>query len=195
VVFVVLAGYIWSSSPATCEGHDGWQSQCNDIGNDQPACTQNPQCGWGADTPNRLWVAMMTSWLGGMLGALACWLIGRRVLAGALERMCWSRSKLLQEVQTLMGDPHAGWRWALLVRLPYMPFPQMCYALSGTKISLRDYVVTTAIGSVPGVVIYVLVGSSVGDFEDFLAGRGKTSTVVMVLQCVSHVASMPCPRN
>ena len=59
--------------------------------------------------------------------------IGRTFIKTSLETLCWHRTATLKEVQRLMSDPQTGWKWALLIRLPYIPYPQMSYALSAVR--------------------------------------------------------------
>lgn len=69
-------------------------------------------------------------WIGGIIGAAIVFQVGRTWLKTSLEVLCWNKSATLKEVKKLISDPESGWKWALLIRLPYMPYPQMSYALS-----------------------------------------------------------------
>ena len=53
-----------------------------------------------------------------------------------------------------------GWRIVLLTRLsPLFPFTLLNYAFGLTRVSLRDYVLASWIGMMPGTVMYVYLGS------------------------------------
>ena len=53
-----------------------------------------------------------------------------------------------------------GWKIVLLTRLSLVfPFALLNYAFSLTRVSLRDYVLASWIGMMPGTVLYVYLGS------------------------------------
>ncbi len=65
-----------------------------------------------------------------------------------------------------------GWKVVLLLRLsPLMPFFVMNYLLGLSTLSFRAYVAATAIGMVPGILLYTYLGSLVSTLGDL----GKTS--------------------
>ena len=57
---------------------------------------------------------------------------------------------------------HRGFRIVLLLRLsPVFPFNLLNYALGATDVRLRDYVLGSFVGMLPGTFMYVYVGSLV----------------------------------
>jgi len=53
-----------------------------------------------------------------------------------------------------------GWKIVLLTRLsPVFPFTLLNYAFGLTRVRLRDYVLASWIGMMPGTVLYVYLGS------------------------------------
>ncbi len=57
-----------------------------------------------------------------------------------------------------------GWKIVGLARLsPLFPFNLLNYAFGLTDISLRDYFFATWLGMIPGVVMYVYIGSLARD--------------------------------
>ncbi len=59
-----------------------------------------------------------------------------------------------------------------LVRLaPVIPFNLLNYALAITKVKFVHYVIATAIGMIPGTVMYVYFGSVAGSLSDIAAGN------------------------
>ncbi|MPZ21520.1 MAG: hypothetical protein GEV06_27060 [Luteitalea sp.] len=55
---------------------------------------------------------------------------------------------------------HEGFKIVLLLRLsPLFPFALLNYALGLTRVRLRDYVIASWIGMLPGTVLYVYLGS------------------------------------
>ncbi len=62
----------------------------------------------------------------------------------------------------------------LLLRLsPLLPFNLLNYGLGLTRVSLRDYVVGSALGMLPGTVLYVYLGSIVTSASELAAGGGE----------------------
>lgn len=67
----------------------------------------------------------------------------------------------MRRLPPLIGrSPIEGWKIVLLTRLsPVFPFTLLNYAFGLTRVSLRDYVLASWIGMMPGTVIYVYLGS------------------------------------
>jgi len=69
-----------------------------------------------------------------------------------------------------------GWKIVGLIRLsPIFPFTLMNYALGLTRVSLRGYFFASWIGMLPGTVLYVYIGSLIGDLGN-LGGAGRQRT-------------------
>ena len=67
----------------------------------------------------------------------------------------------------------SGFKIVVLLRLsPVLPFSALNYALGLTRVSLRDYVLGSWIGMLPGTVLYVYLGSLVTSASE-LAGGGR----------------------
>jgi uncharacterized membrane protein YdjX (TVP38/TMEM64 family) len=92
---------------------------------------------------------------GAMLGALVAFGLGRRLGRDAVERFTGTR---VARVDALLA--RRGLVAVLVSRLvPVLPFTGINYAAGLTAIRLRDFVLGTAIGIVPGTVAYVAVGA------------------------------------
>lgn len=91
---------------------------------------------------------------GAMLGATAAFLVGRFVAAD------WVRGRAGPLLQRLIDGVEAeDWRFVAFVRLvPLFPFNLTNYALGLTRISLRGYVVASAICMLPGTLAYTWLG-------------------------------------
>jgi uncharacterized membrane protein YdjX (TVP38/TMEM64 family) len=100
------------------------------------------------------------------LGATAAFLVGRYVARG------WVAAKIdgnarFTSIDNAVADE--GWKIVGLTRLsPVFSFNLLNYAYGLTKVSLREYVLASWIGMMPGTVMYVYIGSLAGD----LAGLG-----------------------
>jgi uncharacterized membrane protein YdjX (TVP38/TMEM64 family)/rhodanese-related sulfurtransferase len=91
---------------------------------------------------------------GATLGATAAFLVGRFVAAD------WVRGRAGPRLQRLIDGVEAeGWRFVAFVRLvPLFPFNLTNYALGLARISLRDYVLASAICMLPGTLAYAWLG-------------------------------------
>jgi uncharacterized membrane protein YdjX (TVP38/TMEM64 family) len=92
---------------------------------------------------------------GAVLGALAAFGLGRWLGRDAVERFTGTR---VARVDALLA--RRGLVAILVSRLvPVLPFTGINYAAGLTAIRLRDFVLGTAIGIVPGTVAYVALGA------------------------------------
>jgi uncharacterized membrane protein YdjX (TVP38/TMEM64 family) len=75
------------------------------------------------------------------------------------------------------GVAQEGWKIVGLTRLsPVFPFNLLNYAYGLTRVSLRDYFFASWIGMMPGTVMYVYLGSLVGEVAKIGSeGRARTS--------------------
>jgi uncharacterized membrane protein YdjX (TVP38/TMEM64 family) len=98
--------------------------------------------------------------IGAMLGATAAFLVGRYVARG------WVASKIAKNPKFQAIDnaiAQRGRKIIFLLRLsPVFPFNLLNYGLGLSQISLKDYVVGT-VGILPGTLMYVYLGSLVGN--------------------------------
>jgi uncharacterized membrane protein YdjX (TVP38/TMEM64 family) len=84
-----------------------------------------------------------------------------------------------------------GWKIVGLTRLsPVFPFNLLNYAYGLTKVSLRDYFFASWIGMLPGTVMYVYIGSLVGDLARLSAGGRIRTNVEWVLYIVGLMATV-----
>lgn len=96
-------------------------------------------------------------WCGAMLGALASFLLGRALSREAVERLAGGRIDRLNAFLARRGVVSV-----LLVRLvPLFPFGLVNYGSAVTAVTVRQYVVGTGVGMLPGIVVYVVLGASV----------------------------------
>jgi uncharacterized membrane protein YdjX (TVP38/TMEM64 family) len=95
--------------------------------------------------------------IGSTLGATAAFLVGRYVARDWVARRI-ARNDKFAAIDQAVG--REGWKIVGLTRLsPVFPFSLLNYAYGLTKVSLRDYVLASWIGMMPGTVMYVYIGS------------------------------------
>ncbi|MEK7232540.1 MAG: TVP38/TMEM64 family protein [Elusimicrobiota bacterium] len=99
-------------------------------------------------------------------GATAAFLIGRYLARDWVARRIQINPKFAA-VSAAVG--REGWKIVALTRLsPVFPFNLLNYAFGITEVRLRDYVLASWVGMLPGTVMYVYIGSLAGN----LAGLG-----------------------
>lgn len=110
--------------------------------------------------------------VGATLGATAAFLVGRHVARRWVEARLQNYPRFSAVESAVARE---GWKVVLLTRLsPVFPFTLLNYAFGLTRISLRDYVVASWIGMLPGTVLYVYLGTVTGAVVD-AAGGGANS--------------------
>jgi len=107
-----------------------------------------------------------------VLGATLSFLIGRYFARQLIE-------KKLEKNQTFKAIDDAvaeeGWKIVGLTRLsPIFPFTLLNYGYGITKVSLKDYLLASWIGMLPGTVMYVYLGAVTGTLASS-AQRSKTA--------------------
>lgn len=69
----------------------------------------------------------------------------------------------------------------LIMRLVFLPYDLVNYAAGFLKINWKAFLLATAIGSVPGTISFVLLGTSFGTLEDLLNGQIKLNPAALLL--------------
>jgi len=149
--------------------------------------------------PGALWITIAGGLLFGLVGGSIVTVIGattgasllffaaRSSLGGALRKMAGSYA---EKVETEFNSSPLSYMFAMRF-IPAMPFPvaNVVPALLGAK--FRDYVLTTALGIIPGVVAYTLIGSSLsatfarGEDPDLTSVFWNFLPAAILLLCVS----------
>src|SRR4029079_5606758 len=111
-----------------------------------------------------LTVGSVTAWSGSLMGASAAFLTGRYFARDLVESKLSGNPKFQALDRAVAG---AGFKIVLLTRLsPLFPFNVLNYAFGLTGIGFRDYVLASAIGMLPGTVLYVYLGSAAKALSD-----------------------------
>ena len=114
---------------------------------------------------------IVTVWIAATLGAAAAFLVGRYLVRAWVARRIAASPKLQALDATVTRE---GWMIVLLMRLsPVVPFNLLNYAFGATRVSLRDYVLGSAVGMLPGTMVYVYLGSVAGELA---AGSARART-------------------
>ncbi|MBI3192573.1 MAG: TVP38/TMEM64 family protein [Pedosphaera parvula] len=95
--------------------------------------------------------------IGSTIGATLCFLIGRYLARDWVARKIERNEKFKAVDQAIAQE---GWKIVGLLRLsPVFPFNVLNYSLGLTRVSLRDYVLASWIGMMPGTMMYVYFGT------------------------------------
>jgi uncharacterized membrane protein YdjX (TVP38/TMEM64 family) len=121
------------------------------------------------------------------LGATTALLVGRYLardwIAGKIE----SHPKFAVIDEAVARE---GWKIVALLRLsPVVPFNVLNYAFGVTRVSLRDYVLASWIGMMPGTLLYVYLGSIAGDLAG-AGGRASRTPAEWAFYAVGLVATI-----
>jgi len=107
------------------------------------------------------WIGTALVLAGNGLGSILCLLITRYLFRDAATRFFQQHRKWNAVVDAVQHD---GWKLVFLTRLsPAMPFSLINYSLGLTKISAWQFLLATALGSVPAIAVYVYLGTVMGN--------------------------------
>ncbi|MEZ0227519.1 MAG: TVP38/TMEM64 family protein, partial [Planctomycetota bacterium] len=79
----------------------------------------------------------------------------------------------------------------LLLRLsPVFPFTVLNYALSVTKVSFRQFLLATWLGTLPGTVMYVYLGTALRSLAESVSGDRTTTPAERVFFVAGLIATV-----
>jgi uncharacterized membrane protein YdjX (TVP38/TMEM64 family) len=125
--------------------------------------------------------------IGATLGATAAFLVGRYLARDWVAKKIEGNAAFAAIDRAVASE---GWKIVGLTRLsPAFPFTLLNYAFGLTRVSLRDYILASWIGMMPGTVMYVYLGSlarAAGErhrtpAEWSLYGVGLVATIVVTI--------------
>ena len=113
--------------------------------------------------------------LSSTVGATAAFLVGRYLARDMVAHRISGNDTFSAIDNAVAGE---GWKIVGLTRLsPVFPFNLLNYAFGLTRVSLRDYVLASWIGMIPGTLMYVYLGSLAGSLAELgekESGRART---------------------
>ena len=123
----------------------------------------------GAGWAFGLVVGTITVSVGSVIGATAAFLIGRYAARDFVGKLADQNPKFAAIDRAVA---QSGWKIVLLTRLsPVFPFNVLNYLYGATQVSLREYVLASWIGMLPGTILYVYLGAIAGSLTELLAGN------------------------
>lgn len=130
------------------------------------------------------------------LGATAAFLTGRYLARGWVAKKIEGNAAFAAIDRAVAAE---GWKIVGLTRLsPAFPFSLLNYAFGLTRVGLRDFVVASWIGMMPGTVMYVYIGSlaraagdrtrTPGEWALLAVGLLATIAVTVVITRIARTA-------
>jgi uncharacterized membrane protein YdjX (TVP38/TMEM64 family) len=84
-----------------------------------------------------------------------------------------------------------GWKIVALTRLsPVFPFSLLNYAFGPTNVGVRDYVLASWAGTLPGTILYVYLGSLAGDLTRVATGGPRRSPAEWTFYAIGLLATI-----
>lgn len=128
--------------------------------------------------------------IGSVAGAMVAFLLGRTFARDFISRRIEGNKKFTALDEAIGKD---GLKMTFLVRLsPAFPFNLLNYAMGLTKVSLRDYVLGSWAGMLPGTIMYVYFGAAAGKLADTATGdmpdNGLLDYLPMIIGGIATVA-------
>ena len=136
-----------------------------------------------------LWGLMLISPVS-VLAATTAFLLGRTIARDWITRRL-GQDPRLAAIDAAVGQ--SGFKIVLLLRLsPLFPFNVLNYTLGLTRVRLRDFVLGSWIGMLPGTVLYVYIGSLVTSASELASdthpSAGVEGRVLLVVGLVATLA-------
>jgi uncharacterized membrane protein YdjX (TVP38/TMEM64 family) len=110
--------------------------------------------------------------IGANLGSAACFLLGRTYARGWIENRVAGNERFAAVDRAVERE---GWKVVALARLsPVIPFSLLNYAFALTRVPLRHYLAASALGMIPGTLLYVYAGALAGSVAGLGAPRRRS---------------------
>lgn len=125
---------------------------------------------------------------GSTLGATCAFLVGRYLARDWVARRIAGNDRFRAVDEAVARE---GWKIVLLTRLsPAFPFNILNYAFGLTKVRLKHYFFASWVGMIPGMFMYVYIGSLAGDLAALGAGSDGRSTGEWIMYGVGLAATV-----
>ncbi len=110
-----------------------------------------------------------------VLAATLAFVLGRTLARNWVSRRLEQQPRFAAITEAI---GQSGFKVVFLLRLsPLFPFNLLNYALGLTPMRLRDYVIASLLGMLPGTFLYVYLGSLVTNASQLLSGRRPSAGV------------------
>ena len=118
------------------------------------------------------WFGLLYTLIGENISANISFVVGRYLLSD-LEEYIHNKNQLFSRITNhIQGN---GFLAVLFMRLAYLPFDLVGYSSGIFKLHQKDFALGTLLGTIPGLMAYTFIGSSLINIEFLLFG----STVLL----------------
>lgn len=135
-------------------------------------------------------IGILYTIIGSNSSAMVAYTVGRYFGQGVLEGN--DDAGRVQQYTRRMREN--SFETVLIMRLVFLPYDLVNYAAGFLKINWKAFLLATAIGSVPGTISFVLLGTSFGTLEDLLNGQIKLNPAALLLSVGLIGASLVLSR-
>jgi uncharacterized membrane protein YdjX (TVP38/TMEM64 family) len=126
--------------------------------------------------------------VGATLGATCAFLVGRYLARDWVAGRIAGNDRFRAVDEAVARE---GWKIVLLTRLsPAFPFNILNYAFGLTKVRLKHYFFASWVGMIPGMFMYVYIGSLAGDLASLGAGNNERSLGEWIMYGVGLAATV-----
>ncbi|HMQ54711.1 MAG TPA: VTT domain-containing protein [Anaerolineae bacterium] len=125
--------------------------------------------------------------LGANGAAQVCYLVGRFFGRGMLQ----SNPAATEFIQRYLSRLRANtFETVLMLHLLFVPFDLVNYVVGFLRMDWRSFSLATVIGSLPGILMFVLFGRSLGSIDKLMAGAPDIDFFTLALSGVMLVAGI-----
>jgi uncharacterized membrane protein YdjX (TVP38/TMEM64 family) len=126
--------------------------------------------------------------LGSTTGACAAFLVGRTIARDWVNQKVQGNARFSTVSDAVARE---GFKIVFLTRLsPVFPFNLLNYAYGLTTVPFWKYALASWIGMLPGTVLYVYIGSTIGSLADLAAGNLHGGTAQTALKWVGFAVTI-----
>ena len=123
-------------------------------------------------------------WVGAWIGSCLAMLLGRYLFRDSAANLA-KKYRVINAIDKVMEKE--GLKFTVLLRLcPLIPFNAFNYIMGVTSVKFKDYAIG-GLGMIPGTIVYVFVGTTIGNIADAASGEFEGGTVTLVLLIVGTV--------
>eukprot|EP00210_Caulerpa_lentillifera_P007161 g6851.t1 len=133
-----------------------------------------------------IFLGALAVWIGAVIGQTLGFLCGRYLLREWVTSYA-TRFKLWRGLE--IAAKEEGWKIVSLLRLaPIIPYNALNYALGLTAVSFIEYFIASAVFILPGVFLFVYLGSLANDLRELTSSDSPVdATVTIIIAVVSGV--------
>jgi len=117
--------------------------------------------------------------------SLICFMIGRRFFKKYIEENVYEKVRVIKAISRSIDA--SGLKILILMRMNYtMPWNALNYVMSTTNCMVSHFYISTLVGSIPYMIVYLITGVNLTRIEQFITGKaaGIQDIILFVLTIV-----------